>query len=267
MTSPANDTRSVPELFNAALQADKDAAWDAVAALHWRGSREVLDQALALACSNDPTERGRAADILGQIGIPDRVFPDQCFSAILCLLADDNQQVVFDAIFALGHVDRPRAAPYIIPLADHDWDNIRFAVAFTLGAVDSVEAHSTLLSLMSDRDPEVRNWATFGLGQQSDADSDAIRQALAAHLSDDDPDVRYEAIIGLGRRRDLRALGFLNTMLHDDPTDILAREAAAKLLGLDESGERATDELLGSLQRLQQWGGEGAQRQLRPVRP
>jgi HEAT repeat protein len=110
---------------------------------------------------------------------------------------------------------------------------------------------------MTDRDPEVRNWATFGLGQQSDANSYAVRQALAANLSDDDPDVRYEAIIGLGRRRDRRALGFLKTMLHNDPGDLFAREAAAKLLGFDGSGERPTDELLGSLQRLQRWGGGG----------
>lgn len=258
MTSPADDTRSVSQLLDAALQDDNDAAWNAVAALHWRGSSEVLDQALALVCSDDPTQRGRAADILGQIGIPDRTFPDQCFAAVLRLLADKNRQVVFDAIFALQHIERTRAAPYIIPFADHDWDNIRYAVAFALGAVDSAEAHSTLLSLMTDQDPDVRNWATFGLGQQSDADSEKIRRALAVNLSDDDSDVRYEAIIGLGRRRDRRALGFLKTMLHDDPDDLFAPEAAAKLLGFDESGDRATDELLGSLQRLQRWGGDGA---------
>lgn len=256
MTSPADDNRSIPELFNAAFEGDNDAAWDAVAALHWRGSKDVLDRALALACSRDPKERGRAADILGQIGIPDRTFPDQCFAAVLRLLADDDQQVVFDAIFTLHHIDRSRAAPYIIPFAHHSWDNIRYAVAFALGAVDSVEAQTTLLSLMTDRDPEVRNWATFGIGQQSDADSDAIRHALKNQLCDADPDVRYEAIIGLGRRRDRRALGFLKTMLHDDPDDVFAREAAAKLLGINESGDRATDELLGSLQRLQRWGGD-----------
>jgi HEAT repeat protein len=258
MTSPADDIRSVPELLHAALQADEVTAWDAVAALHWRGSSEVLDGALALLCSSNPTERGRAADILGQIGIPERTFPDQCFFAVRRLLDDENQRVVFDAIFALQHIDPSRAASYIIPFADHEWHEIRYAVAFALGAVDSGEAQSTLLSLMTDRDPEVRNWATFGLGQQSDADSDAIRQALASRLSDDDPDVRYEAVIGLGRRRDRRALGFLKTMLHSDPDDVFAREAAAKLLGFDESGERGTDELLGSLQRLQRWGGDGA---------
>jgi HEAT repeat protein len=132
MISPADDTRSVLELFNAAVTADEDAAWDAVAALHWRGSSEVLDRALALACSDEATERGRAADILGQIGIPDRTFPEQCFSAVLRLLDDENQRVVFDAIFALQHIDRTRAASYVIPFAHHDWDKIRYAVAFAL---------------------------------------------------------------------------------------------------------------------------------------
>lgn len=258
MASPANDPRSVSDLFEAAFQSDKGAAWDAVEALHWRGSKEVLDQALTLARSDDASLRARAADVLGQIGIPEREFPDECFSGVLRLLADTAQPVVFDAIFALQHIDRLRAAPHIIPFADHDDDNIRYAVAFALGAVDTPEANATLLVLMTDRDAEVRNWATFGLGQQSDADSDQIRKALAARVADDDPDVRYEAIIGLGRRRDSRATGFLKTMLHDDPDDIFAREAAAKLLGLDGSGERATNELLGALQRLQRWDSDGA---------
>jgi HEAT repeat protein len=257
MFNPANDPRSVPNLFEAAFQSDEDAAWDAIAALHWRGSKEVLDRALALTHSDDPTLRGRGADILGQIGIPERTFPDECFSAVRRLLADEAQPVVFEAIFALQHIDRSRAAPHIIRFADHEDDDIRYAVAFGLGAVDTPEANATLLALMTDRDAEVRNWATFGLGQQSDADTDQIRKALAARLADDDPDVRYEAIIGLGRRRDRQAVGFLKTMLHHDPDDIFAREAAAKLLGIDGSGERTTGELLGALQRLQRWGGDG----------
>jgi HEAT repeat protein len=255
MSSPANDPRSVSDLFEAASQAHEDAAWDAVAALHWRGSKEVLDRALVLTQSKDPTLRGRGADILGQLGVPERTFPLECFSAVLPLLADEAQPVVCDAIFALQHIDRSRAAPHIIPFADHDDDDIRHAVAFGLGAVDTCEANAILLKLMSDRDAEVRNWATFGLGQQSDTDTDQIRAALATRLADDDPDVRYEAIIGLGRRRDARAVGFLKTLLHDDPDDTFAREATAKLLGLDRSGETATVDLLGALQRFQRWNG------------
>jgi len=254
MTSASEDARSVPELFEAVFGADDEVAWNAIAALHWRGSREVLDRALLLARSNDPARRQRAADILGQIGMPERTFPDLCFSAILPLLADDNQEVLFSAIFGLQHIDPCRAAPHLLPFADHPLDKIRYAVAFALGGVDSDAEAMTLLSLTMDRDPDVRNWATFGLGRQSNADSMEIRRALADRLADEDADVRYEAIIGLARRRDRRALGFLKTLLHEEPEDYFAREAAAKLLGLDESGERTTDALLGSLQRLQRWG-------------
>ena len=253
MTTPADDPRSTSELFEAAFQADRDAAWDAVAALHWRGSREVLDRAVFLAMSKEPGERRRAADILGQIGIPRRTFPEECFSVVTRLLADDDVDVVFGAIFALQHVDSHRAATHVIPFADHENDNIRYAVAFALGAVDTPQANATLLCLMRDCDPEVRNWATFGIGQQSETDTDEIRQALAERLTDDHPDARYEAVVGLGRRRDDRALGFLKTILHNEPDDVFAREAAEKLLGLDASGYMTTRQLLGALQRRQRW--------------
>lgn len=253
MINSKDDHRSVSALFEAALQSDDDAAWNAVASLHWRGSKEVLDRAMLLANASDSKMRARAADILGQIGVPERTFPDQCFDAVLPLLSDETPAVVFAAIFALQHIDRLRAAPYVIPFASNLDDDIRYAVAFALAAVDTSDANMTLLLLMGDRDAEVRNWATFGLGQQSDADSDQIREALVAGLADDDSDVRYEAIIGLGRRRDRRALRFLKTMLHDDPEDIIAREAAAMLLGLESSDDRPTDKLLGALQRLQRW--------------
>ena len=165
MTTPANDSRSISELFEAVLQSDCDAGWDAVAALHWRGSKEVVDRAVLLAVSKNPSERRRAADILGQIGVPDRTFPEECFSVVLRLLGDDDTNVVFDAIFALQHIDRSRAAMHIIPFFNHRDGNIRYAVAFALGAVDTLEANGTLLALMRDLDPKVRNWATFGLGR------------------------------------------------------------------------------------------------------
>ena len=254
MSDAKHDPRSVSELFDAAFLSDNDAAWDAIAALHWRGSKEVLDRALALIHSDVATVRGRGADILSQLGIPERTFPDECFCAVLPLLADEAQSVVFDAIIALQHIDDLRAASHIIPFADHCDDNIRYAVAFALGAVETLEATATLLALTTDHDADVRNWATFGLAQQRDADTDQIREALAARLADDDPDVSYEAIIGLGRRRDRRAVGFLKTMLHNDPEDVAAREAAEMLLGIEKSGEKTIDELLGALQRLQRWG-------------
>ena len=190
---------------------------------------------------------------MGQLGVPERTFPEESFSAVLPLLKDEMLTVVCDAIVAPQHIDRERAASHIIPFAKHADDNIRHAVAFGLGAVDTPEAQKALLMLMTDRDPDVRNWATFGIGQQSDVDTDQTRAALAVALSDDDEEVRYEGIIGLGRRRDSRVIGYLKLLLHNDPDDIFAREASANLLSLSESGQITTADLLGVLQRLQRW--------------
>lgn len=253
MNSAANDPRTVSELFDAAFHDDEEEVWNAITALHWRGCREVLNRAIVLTHASDPRSRGRGADILSQLGVPARTFPDESFNAVLPLLADEDQEVVCDAIYALSHIDSQRAAPQIFPFAGHEDEDIRYAVTFGLGAVDTLEATQTLLKLMRDRDADVRNWATFGIGQQRDYDSDEIRTALAEALLDDDADVHYEAIIGLGRRRDRRAVRYLKVLLHEDPEDIFARGAAAKLVGLDESGQVATIDLLAALQRLQRW--------------
>jgi HEAT repeat protein len=253
MSSLSNDPRTISELFDAAFHDDEDEAWDAVTALHWRGCRDVLSRAILLSQAGDPRARGRGADVLGQLGIPERTFPEEAFNAVLPLLADEYLSVVRSAIFALSHIDSQRAAPQICPLAGHKDDKIRYAVTVGLCAVDTQEANQTLLKLMKDRDADVRNWATFGIGQQSDCDSGEIRTALAEALWDDDADVRYEGVIGLGKRRDRRAIRYLKILLHTDPEDVFAREASTKLVGLDESEEVATIDLLAALHRLQRW--------------
>lgn len=258
MISAADDQRAVSELFEIALNSgDEDLRWDAVAALHWRGTREIFDRAAELCQSKNPEERALGADILGQLGVPERTFPDETFDAILRLLSDTSDEVLFSAILALQHVDAKRAASHILPFRDHPNDNVRYAVAFALGGVDDERAINALVKLTRDRDAEVRNWATFGLGQQCDADTPQIREVLTDRLDDKDQDVRYEAICGLARRRDVRMVGFLKTILHDDPHDIFAREAAARLLGMESSGDTSTSELLGALQRQQRWGRRG----------
>ncbi|WP_126173756.1 HEAT repeat domain-containing protein [Altericroceibacterium xinjiangense] len=254
MNSPADDRRSVPELFEVALcSGDEDVRWDAVAALHWRGSRGIFDRAAKLCRSKDAEERALGADILGQLGIPERTFPDESFDTIATLLSDTSEEVLFSAILALQHVNLKRAASHVLAFCDHPNDNVRYAVAVALGGVDDETAIKALVRLASDGDAEVRNWATFGLAQQCDVDTSEIREVLVARLEDQDQDVRYEAIYGLARRRDAKAVGYLKTILHDDPDDVFAREAAALLVGMEHSGDTSTSDLLGALQRHQRW--------------
>ena len=106
MNSPADDKRSVSQLFEVALRSeDEDLRWDAVAALHWRGSRDVFDRAAQLCQSRNAEKRALGADILGQLGVPDRTFPEESFDAIVRLLSDTSDEVLFCSIIALQHVD------------------------------------------------------------------------------------------------------------------------------------------------------------------
>jgi HEAT repeat protein len=254
MSSAEDDSRTIDQLFDAALDLrDDEKSWGAVAALHWNGSRDVFDRAAVLCRSRKATERTLGADILGQLGIPERRFPVESFKALLELLSDEDANVLNSAIIALYHTDQERAAAHVIPFSKHRDAKVRFAVTYALAGVKSEAALNALLGLAGDPDDDVRNWATFGLGQQSDVDTPRIRETLAARLDDHDEDVRYEAVIGLARRGDARMIGYLKNMLHEDPGDVFAREAAARMLNMDCSGDTTTAHLLGALQRRQRW--------------
>jgi HEAT repeat protein len=88
---------------------------------------------------------------------------------------------------------------------------------------------------MSDKDSEVRDWATFGLGGLGDFDSPKIREALFKNLSDEDEDVREEALVGLARRKDPRSVPEVISALKDKDRAARAVEAANFLL------DRTTD--------------------------
>jgi HEAT repeat protein len=59
------------------------------------------------------SERALGADILGQLGIPERTFPEESFAAVLKLLSDSDINVLRSAILALQHIDAKRAAAHV----------------------------------------------------------------------------------------------------------------------------------------------------------
>jgi HEAT repeat protein len=75
-------------------------------------------------------------------------------------------------------------------------------VAYGLAGQDEPAAIAALALLSKDEDRDVRDWATFALGSQTDLDTPDLREALRARLTDLDPEIRGEALVGLGRRHD-----------------------------------------------------------------
>ncbi len=158
-------------------------------------------------CQQHPQERQLGCDILGQIGVPERTFPEECVLTFREVLRVEVEPSVLRSIFvAFSHLGDERAIPVAADFVEHSDADVRHAVVLALSGHDADEAVAMLLALTKDRSPLVRDWATFGLGTQSEADSPVIRDALAARLVDVDAVTRGEALVGLANRGDVRAV-------------------------------------------------------------
>lgn len=222
-THPGSDPRPTDELFRIALsEPDLDVRWRAVQALHWRSGRDVFERAAALCAGTRPIERMTGADVLAQLGMPEHEFPDEAIAVLSRLLvAETDAAVVASALSAFGHLGGPPDLPAVAPLKDHPDASVRHSLAYALGFLEEPLAVETLIALTRDEEANVRDWATFGLGQ-GDADSPGLRDALAERLRDEDDEVRAEAIAGLARRHDTRVLDALVDALR-------AREATPQI--------------------------------------
>lgn len=194
---------------SAAGEPHDEPAWDAIIKLQRTGSREVLEMCAARCASPDPRERRVAAAVLGQLGVRDRqastVFREERFRALHALLLAEgaglaDTRVLAAACIALGHLHDPRVISRLAALRAHPDPDVRFAVVLGVSGHDTDEAVGTLMALSVDAEAQVRDWATFGLGQQIDRGTPAVRAALAARLTDPDPDTRQEAFTGLAAR-------------------------------------------------------------------
>jgi HEAT repeat protein len=253
------DTRSTATLVKAALaeagQEDDLPTGEtpAMAVLHARGTKDVLEAGRALCGSKEPKLRALGAEILGQLGSPDRTFPEECCDALLAVLKDEqNTAVLVSVLFALGHLGNRRAEPHVIALRKHKEEMVRHAVGFALYMSESPAAVQALLELLDDPSNLVRDWAATSLGETVTVDGPRIREALLRHATDEDEITRAECLHGLARRRDERVVPFLIKELssrHEDPTPFI--DAAKDYLGLDDADSIGMKALLSALRSRQ----------------
>jgi len=231
-------TATTDELFAQTLKGDydNDKAWDAIHSLRATGSRDVFDKAVTWCRSSEPLQRARGVDILAQFGHTSdnqtTLFADESFPVLAGMLDSETNPVALSAILtAFGHLENPSIIPQILPFSYHPDNDVRYGLAFSLGCfADDERTVSTLIKLMSDKDSEVRDWATFGLGGLGDFDSPKIREALFKNISDEDEDVREEAVVGLAKRKDPRSVPEVIIALQEKDRAQRAVEAANFLL-------------------------------------
>lgn len=226
-----NDPRSVEELVQSALtEADEEKAWFAVNVLHFRSTLEVLDAAMRLTVSSVARERQLGADILGQFRSfeksPDRCF-EQTVERLLSMIPGEDDPGVLNSIgVGLGHRGDPRCVEPLSQLSLHSHPDVR------LGVVHGISRHSdplsiqTMIRLTQDAVSEVRDWATFALGQYSQVDTPDVREALWQRTNDEDDMTRLEALSGLALRHDDRIIPLLIDELSQTEVYRVAIEAA-----------------------------------------
>ncbi|GEN13224.1 HEAT repeat-containing protein [Myxococcus fulvus] len=227
------DARSIEELIQVALTGDEEdeRAWNAIHALHARGTREVLDAAIQLLGASSAKARGRGADILGQLGAGNPVLRAERGDALVELLRREREPGVLLSVgVALGHLVEPRALAELIALANHPSAEARYGAVHGLAVLDAPEAVQALIQLTADEDRDVRDRATFGLGTLMEAcDTPELRDALVARLGDTDPEIVGEALVGLATRGDARAVEPVRAALKGETVRVYALEAAAAL--------------------------------------
>jgi HEAT repeat protein len=219
----------VDELFAVALcEPDEGLNWDAKGVLQRRGSREILDRAIQLCTSFCALERRTGADILAQLGSLGRAFPEICLRTLLEMLACESQGDVLNSILvALAHQHRAESVLPAFRFRLHADAEVRYGVVHVLIGRTEPLAVAGLIELTRDPVADVRDWATFGLGTQSDLDTPEIRECLLERLTDPDDNTRCEALVGLAQRRDRRVLPALSRELKSEFVQVIAVEAAS----------------------------------------
>jgi len=206
----ASDPRDTSEIVSTILdlydqgREDEDCA---IAVLHARGSKIEFEAGIALCRGASQNERILGADILAQLGWSDRTFLEESVDILLSMLNDPDPVVVGAVGVALGHRNCPRAIASALTLINHQSPHVRRGAVHALSGHNDRDAVRGLIELSRDAEVDIRDWATFGLAQQTTFDSPCLRNALFERTEASDAEVRGEALIGLAIRHDQRVLG------------------------------------------------------------
>ena len=201
--------------------------------------------------SPEPLRRARGASILGQLCAPqsleqekskkpgDPIFVDESYEVISRMLGSESDaEALGSELFALGHHYREAAVPLILQYVARRDESIRFAATCSLGQFPQNEtAVKALLRLAEDPDDDVRDYALFALGTQSNIDTPELREVLAKHLVDPFSNAKEEAIAGLAKRQDERAVLPLLRLMESGSYPVHLEDCFEKLVGEERSGE------------------------------
>ena len=229
---------------------DETCRWELIEGLARECPDEVVPACKKLLDSASAPRRTLGADLLGRlVGIDHGAGPVASKALLDALRSERDSGTLASIVAALGQVGSPEPLDAIVGMAGSSDAGVRLAVAFAVATLSpqplSHDARFALIKLSGDCEPEVRDWATFGLGTLSTDDGPDVRAALLARTEDSQHTTRAEALFGLAVRRDPRAVPHLIRAL---------QSPAVAGLELDAAAEAADPRLLPALWALQRAG-------------
>ena len=214
--------------------------------LRFRASASLYERCIELAKSELPEEREVGVDILAEFfrrdkrkkyGYESPYSKDRLALFLQMIVVEKNINVIESLLHGIGKNDcriKSKDIDLILPFIDHENRSVRWTALIALmNSPNNMKAIRGLIKLSNDRYADIRDWATFTIGTQSELDNDEIRKALYARCTDKHLVTRHEAICGLAKRKDAGVKKYIEKALasHDVCTTLIfesIRELDAK---------------------------------------
>ncbi len=181
--------------------------WNYIRELRKRKTEDIFQRSISLTKSELLQERILGVDIIAQFGYP-RLHKKEIISILFELLKQETDKTItYSILYAIGHNNENLTKKQVELLCSFKTNKsvvVKQSLISALCTVKNEKAIETLIELSIDSEPDIRDWATFGIGSQIDTDNEIIRAALWNRISDKDEGTRFEAIAGLAQRKDER---------------------------------------------------------------
>ncbi|MHA3789967.1 hypothetical protein ACX0HA_17300, partial [Flavobacterium hauense] len=146
--------------------------WDTIGELRSRPYTAVFERCTELIKADNPKYRKAGINVLAQLGTSPRPFLKESIKLFLNILeTEKDTDVLFSLLFAIGHNNDCLTTFQVNKICSFTDEPLKESLTFALLGVDTDIAVETLIRLSGDASANIRNWATFGLGSQTEKDS------------------------------------------------------------------------------------------------
>jgi HEAT repeat protein len=186
-------------------------------------TRERVVNALVERLSDpEPTVRSWVMKALGAQAHPTAVGP-------LCDAYDEETDLRWNAIAALGRLRDPRAIPTVVSALDDDDSGVRRRACRACARLETGAAVTPLCErVRSDVNEGVRREAVDALGRIGTVRPEVV-ETMSAALAEEDADVRRTVVTALGRMHGPAVHRLLRETASDDPDGAIRELAQTKL--------------------------------------